>query len=75
MRLLGRDAGVSPATPKVLGVDDWAWQRGERYGSILVDLEAGRPVDLLPERTAAALEQWLTEHPGGEVIVCDRSTE
>ena len=56
-------------------MDDWAWQRGERYGSILVDREAGRPVDLLPERTAAALEQWLTEHPGVEVIVRDRSTE
>jgi transposase len=75
LRLLRRDEGAPPATPKVLGVDDWAWRRGERYGSILVDLEAGRPVDLLPERTAAALEQWLKEHPGVEIIARDRSTE
>jgi len=45
-----------------------AWRRGERYGSVLVDLEAGRPVDLLPERTSAALKTWLQEHPGVEVI-------
>lgn len=74
LRLLRRDM-VPVRTPRVLGVDDWAWRRGERYGSVLVDLEAGRPVDLLPERTSAALEAWLKEHPGVEVIVRDRSTE
>jgi transposase len=45
--------------PRVLGVDDWAFRRGQRYGSILVDLERRHPVDLLPDRSGAALATWL----------------
>jgi len=56
-------------------VDDRAGRRGERYGSILVNREAGRPIDLLPKRTAAVLKAWLKDHPGVEIIVRDRSTE
>lgn len=74
LRLLRRE-GVAADTPRVLGVDDWAWRRGRRYGSVLVNLEARRPVDLLADRTAAALEAWLKDHPGVEIIVRDRSTE
>jgi len=61
--------------PRVLGVDDWAFRKGHHYGTILVDLEAHRPVDLLPERSSEALETWLKEHPGVEIISRDRSSE
>jgi transposase len=57
---------------RVLGVDDWAFRKGHRYGMILIDLERRGPVDLLPERSAEALCAWLKEHPEVEIISRDR---
>ncbi len=65
LRLLRKTPILEQATPRILGVE---------YGTILVDLEQHRPVDLLLDRKAETLVKWLEKHPGVEIISRDRAS-
>lgn len=72
LRLIHRTPVPTGDPLSVLGVDDWAWRKGQRYGTILCDLERHQVVDLLPERSADTLAFWLKIHPGISLISRDR---
>lgn len=64
----------SDAPVRVLGLDDFAMRRGDCYGTILVNLETGKPLDLLPDRTAEAVFPWLEKHQEIDVVSRDRAS-
>jgi transposase len=74
LRQLRRKTVDEAITPRVLGIDYWAWRKGHRYGTILCDLERGKVIDLLANRSAESTERRLRAYPGTEVISRDRAS-
>ena len=72
LRAVRSHSPKSSVTPHVVGIDDWAWKRGHRYGTIVCDLERRRIIDVLPDREAATVEAWLLARPDIRVVSRDR---
>ena len=70
-RVKTRGRAASQPRVRVLSVDDWAWRKKQRYGTMLLDLERSQVIDLLPVRSADSFAEWLGLHPEVEVITRD----
>ena len=72
LRLVRQLPTVSLSSPRIVGIDDWAQCRRNRYGTVVIDLERHRLIALLADRESTTVAQWLREHPTIEVISRDR---
>jgi transposase len=69
LQLIAESTGVHV---RRIGIDDFAWKRGKRYGTVLIDLESHDVLDLLPDRAAESVQIWLAAHPEIEIVSRDR---
>ena len=60
--------------PRILGVDDWAYRKGVSYGTILIDMETSRPIELLPSRDGQVLKEWLLKYNDVKIVTRDRAS-
>ena len=72
LRTVRRYDRPPPTPPSVIGIDDWAWRRNHRYGTIICDLERRKTIALLPDREPATAKAWLVQQPQIEIVARDR---
>lgn len=75
LRLVRQHPLPDPPQSRVVGLDDWAWKRRLRYGTLICDLERGLPIELLPDRSVETVSAWLQAHPHIDVVSRDGSAE
>ncbi len=73
LRLVRRRVRPPAEAPRIVGIDDWAWRKNQRYGTLICDLERRQVVCLLPDWGAATAQAWLAGQPQIAVVARDRS--
>jgi transposase len=74
--VLRRGRRLPPPTsppPHIVGIDEWAWRKGHRYGTIVIDLERGCPIDVLEDRLTETVAAWFQAHPEVQIVARDRA--
>jgi transposase len=74
LRVVRRRGSPRIVPPTVIGVDDWAWRRNHRYGTLICDLERRRTIALLPDREPATTQAWLEQQPQIRIVARDRAS-
>jgi transposase len=72
LRVVRRRGTPSFTPPSVVGIDDWAWRRNQRYGTIICDLERRKTISLLPDREPATAQAWFSGQPQINIVARDR---
>ena len=72
LRIVRRRGVESAAAPSAIGIDDWAWRRNHRYGTLICDLERRKTIALLADRESATAEAWMKRQPQIAVVARDR---
>lgn len=72
LRMVRRRGAAEFTPPRIVGIDDWAWKRNHRYGTLLCDLERHKTIALLPDREPATAQAWLAQQPQVCVVARDR---
>ena len=73
LRVVRRRLNPCGVPPTVIGIDDWAWRRNQRYGPIICDLERRKTIALLPDREPATAQAWLSDQPQIGIVARDRA--
>ena len=73
LRRIRRYSPPEAPAPEIMGIDDWAKRKGHTYGTLVVDLERHRPVEILPDRTAETVAAWMRSHPEVKIVARDRA--
>ena len=72
LRMVRRRGPRSFPPPTIVGIDDWAWRRNHRYGTLVCDLERHATIALLPDREPATAEAWLAQQSQICIVARDR---